>query len=145
MRSEDITLTSDGLSIAAHVHWPARDDRAPGLILCHGFGSCKENHAAFAAQAGTRGWVVLSLDFRGHGASEGCTDSRTINDVGAALGWLRGQAGVDPGRIAVRGTSMGGYFAIHAARQWPALAACVALNPPDEAALSAMLQAARDP
>src|SRR3954471_14200918 len=112
MRSEDITLTSDGLSLAARVLWPVREDRCPGLILCHGFGSCKENHAAFAAQAETRGWVVLSLDFRGHGASEGCTDSRTINDVCAALSWLRGQAVVDPDRIVVRGSSMGGYFAI---------------------------------
>src|SRR5947209_20600696 len=99
MRSEDVTLASDGLSIAARMLWPVGEDRAPALILCHGFGSCKENHAGFAAQAATRGWGVLSFDFRGHGASDGCMDSRTINDVGAALAWLQHQAAIDPQRI----------------------------------------------
>jgi len=145
MHSEDVTLSSDGLSIAARVVWPDAPAPAPGLIVCHGFGSCKENHAAFAAQAAERGWVVLSFDFRGHGASDGCVDSRTINDVGAALHWLRRQPGVDPAHIAVRGSSMGGYFAIHAAGRWPDLACCVALNPPDEARLGTLLRDAGNP
>jgi pimeloyl-ACP methyl ester carboxylesterase len=145
MNSEDLTLSSDGLNLAARIHWPQREDPAPALILCHGFGSCKENHAAFAAGAAGRGWAVLSFDFRGHGASDGCVDSRTINDVGAALAWLQRHPGVDRARIAVRGSSMGGYFAIHAARQWPEGAACVAVSTPDEAALSDLLRAAKNP
>lgn len=145
MRSEDVSLTSDGLRIAARMLWPAGAARMPALILCHGFGSCKENHAAFAALAAEQGWAVFSFDFRGHGASEGCVDSRTINDIGAALAWLEGQAGIDRARIALRGVSMGGYFAIHAAGQWERLAGCVAINPPDEAALSALIRDARNP
>jgi pimeloyl-ACP methyl ester carboxylesterase len=115
------------------------------LILCHGFGGCKEQHAAFAAAALAHGWAVLAFDWRGHGASDGCLDSRAINDIGAALTWLRDQPQVDPERIAVRGASMGGYFALHAARQWPALAGCVAISPPDEPALAQLLRDARDP
>lgn len=145
MHSEDVTLSSDGLRIAAQVHWPAGDDPAPALIVCHGFGSCKENHAAFAREAAARGWVVLSFDFRGHGGSDGCMDSRTIHDVGAAVAWLAARPRVDPARLAIRGSSLGGYFALHAARRWPELAACVALNPPDEAGLSRLLHEAGEP
>ena len=50
-----------------------------------------------------------------------------------------------PARIAVRGSSMGGYFAIHALRRWPELACGVALNPPDEAGLNRLMRDARDP
>ena len=145
MHTEELTLTSDGLSIAARMVWPDRAGPAPALILCHGFGSCKENHAAFAAQAAAQGWAVLSFDFRGHGASDGCLDSRTIHDLAAALAWLQEQPGIDHGRIAVRGSSMGAYFAIHAARRWPALGCCVALSPPDEGALTTLLRDAHDP
>jgi pimeloyl-ACP methyl ester carboxylesterase len=145
MRSEEFTLTSDGLNIAAQAHWPDNAAQAPGLIVLHGFGSCKENHAALAAEAASRGWVAVCFDFRGHGASDGCLDSHTIHDVGAALAWLRAQPGVDPARIAVRGSSMGGYFAIHALRRWPELACGVALNPPDEAGLNRLMRDARDP
>ena len=89
--------------------------------------------------------MAVSFDFRGHGASDGCRTLHTIHDVGAALAWLQAQPGVDPARIAVRGSSMGGYFAIHALRRWPELACGVALNPPDEAGLNRLMRDARDP
>ncbi len=145
MPTETITLTSDGLNIAAEVGWPDGPNPAPALILCHGFGSCKEHHADFAAAAVAQGWAVLNFDWRGHGASDGCLDSRAINDVGAARAWLRSRPQVDARRIAVRGSSMGGYFALHAVHQWPDLAGCVAISPPDEAALAGMLRDAHDP
>ncbi len=145
MPTEIITLTSDGLSIAAEVGWPDRPDPVPALILCHGFGAAKEHHADFTAAAVAHGWAVLAFDWRGHGASDGCLDSRAINDVGAALAWLRSRPQVDARRIAVRGSSMGGYFALHAAQQWPDLAGCVAISPPDEAALAGVLRDAHDP
>jgi pimeloyl-ACP methyl ester carboxylesterase len=147
METEALSLASDGLTIAAQVHWPdAGTPRPlPALVVCHGFGSCKENHTAFADLAAARGWAVLTFDWRGHGASDGCVDSRAINDVGAALAWLRAHPAIDATRIVVRGSSMGGYFAIHAACQWPDVAGCVALNPPDESMLLALLRDARDP
>jgi pimeloyl-ACP methyl ester carboxylesterase len=115
------------------------------VIVCHGFGSCKENHATFAEQAAAQGFVTLTFDFRGHGASEGCLDSRTVNDIGAALAYLRADAAVDPARIAVRGSSMGGYFALHAAARWPELAAVVAICPATETFLSELLRDLQDP
>ena len=115
MHSEDLTLQSDGLNIArastGRTQAPRpRPDRLPRLRVVQG-----EPRGVRRRGRRPRGWVVLSFDFRGHGASDGCINSRTIHDVGAALAWLQAQPGVDPARIAVRGSSMGGYFAIHAA------------------------------
>src|SRR4051794_24334129 len=116
---EEIRLQSDGLTLAACVFRPATTEAAPAVIVCHGFASCKENHAGFARQAAQAGWVALTFDFRGHGASEGCLDSRSAHDIRAALAHLAADRQVDPQRIAVRGSSMGGYFALHAAARWP--------------------------
>jgi fermentation-respiration switch protein FrsA (DUF1100 family) len=143
---EDISLQSDGLALAGCVFRPAAGPAgAPAVIVCHGFGSCKENHAAFAEQAAEQGFVTLTFDFRGHGASEGCLDSRSVNDIGAALAYLRADTTVDPARIAVRGSSMGGYFALHAAARWPELAAVVAICPATETLLSEILRDLQDP
>ena len=143
---ENIRLQSDGLTLAGCVFRPAAEPvGAPAVIVCHGFGSCKENHAAFAQEAAAQGFVTLTFDFRGHGASEGCLDSRTVNDIGAALAYLRADAAVDPARIAVRGSSMGGYFALHAAARWPELAAVVAICPATETLLSEVLRDLQDP
>lgn len=142
---EPIELQSDGLALAGCVYRPAADGLAPALIVCHGFASCKENHAVFAHQAALAGFVALTFDFRGHGASEGCLDSRTINDIGAALAFLGADAQVDSRRIVVRGSSMGGFFALHAAARWPDLAAVVAVCPSSEAQLGAVLREIADP
>src|SRR4051794_15293536 len=113
--SDHLTLESDGLHLAGQVYRPASLERCPAIVCCHGFGSSKESHAEFSRSAAQAGFVVLALDFRGHGQSEGCLDSRTLNDVGCALAWLESEPQVDPARIAIRGSSMGGYFALHAA------------------------------
>src|SRR5438270_10170921 len=99
MFSEECTLSSDGLRLAAQVTRPPQTGAAPGLILCHGFGGCKERLALFADQAAARGWMALSFDFRGHGASDGCLDSHTVNDVRAAFDWLSAHPAVDARQI----------------------------------------------
>ncbi len=142
---ETIELHSDGLALAACVYRPTEAGPAPALIVCHGFASCKENHAVFARQAAQAGFVALAFDFRGHGSSEGCLDSRSLNDIGAALEYLGHDAQVDPRRIVVRGSSMGGFFALHAAARWPDLAAVVAVCPTDEALLGSLLRDIANP
>jgi dipeptidyl aminopeptidase/acylaminoacyl peptidase len=137
---EEIQLQSDGLALAACVYRPAAPGPAPALIVCHGFASCKENHAVFARQAAQAGFVALAFDFRGHGSSEGCLDSRSLNDIGAALAYLAQDPQVDSRRIIVRGSSMGGFFALHAAARWPDVAAVVAICPTTEALLATLLR-----
>ena len=104
----------------------------PGVVILHGAGSQKENHADFARLAAARGWAALAFDARGHGASEGEMSTGAIDDVVLMARLLAAQTGVDETRVAVRGSSMGGFFAIHAAAAAPAIAGAIAICPAGE-------------
>ena len=94
-----------------------------GLVILHGAGSRKENHADMAAAAVAAGLAVVRFDMRGHGASGGQLDGRAIEDVATVAALL--PAGLP---VALRGSSMGGYLALVAAAHAGA-AAVVAICP----------------
>jgi uncharacterized protein len=104
----------------------------PGIVIAHGAGSRKENHADFARLAAANGWVALSFDARGHGASEGEMSSGAIDDLVRMARLLAAHEGVDHRRVAVRGSSMGGFLAIHAAAVAPEIAGVIAICPAGE-------------
>jgi len=108
----------------------------PGVVILHGAGSQKENHADFARLATAAGWAALSFDARGHGASEGAMSPRAIDDVVLMARLLAGTTGVDEERVALRGSSMGGFLAIHAAAAAPEVAGVIAICPAAEDDLS---------
>ena len=108
----------------------------PGIVICHGAGSRKENHADFARLAAANGWAALAFDARGHGASEGEMTPDAVEDVIAVADLLAVHDGVDPRRVAVRGSSMGGMLAIHAAALTPRIAGVIAICPADEDGLA---------
>src|SRR5215216_5492531 len=87
----------------------------PAIVVVHGAGSRKENHADFARLAAASGWAALAFDARGHGESEGDMSADAVGDVVRMAELLAAHEGVDPGRVAARGSSMGGFLAIHAA------------------------------
>jgi pimeloyl-ACP methyl ester carboxylesterase len=94
-----------------------------GLVILHGAGSTKENHADMAAAATAAGLAVVRFDMRGHGETGGQLDGRALDDVAAAAALL------PPGLpFALRGSSMGGYLALVAAEHAGA-AAVVAICP----------------
>ena len=88
---------------------------APGVVIVHGAGSRKENHADFARLATAAGWAALTFDLPGHGASDGAMSGDAIDDVVRMAHLLSEQEGIDPRRVAVRGSSLGGFLAISAA------------------------------
>jgi pimeloyl-ACP methyl ester carboxylesterase len=94
-----------------------------GLVILHGAGSRKENHADMARAATAAGLAAVRYDMRGHGESGGLLDGRAIADVAAAAALL--PAGLP---VALRGSSMGGYLALVAAAEVGA-AAVVAICP----------------
>ena len=86
-----------------------------GVVILHGAGSCKESHYDYARLLVSVGYAAISFDQRGHGASEGVMDGRAIEDIVAMADLLRSHIG-DPGAaIALRGSSMGGCFALMSA------------------------------
>jgi fermentation-respiration switch protein FrsA (DUF1100 family) len=104
----------------------------PGVVILHGAGSCKENHADFARLAAANGWAALAFDQRGHGASEPDMGPEAVDDVVAMAHLLGATSGVDARRVAVRGSSMGGFMAIHAAAADTAIAGVIAICPAGE-------------
>ncbi|MFB0534304.1 MAG: alpha/beta hydrolase [Anaerolineae bacterium] len=135
LQREQVYFESDGLTLAGHLYLPVGQLPYPAVIVCHGLTSCKENHAEFARFLQERGLAALAFDFRGHGESQGCLDAQALHDIGAAIAYLRGRPEVDADWLAIRGSSMGGHYAIHAGAAWPALRAVVAICPSSEADL----------
>ncbi len=111
-----------------------------GVVVLHGAGSRKENHHDFARVAADLGIAALVPDLRGHGESIGALDAGAIDDIALLADELRAQAGLE--RVALRGSSMGGYFALVAAEAARA-AAVVAICPAAHTLLRAGLDAGR--
>jgi pimeloyl-ACP methyl ester carboxylesterase len=124
----------DGLSYALFL--PDGEPLA-GVVILHGAGSAKESHFDFARGCQADGIAALAYDARGHGRSGGAFGPGALDDVAAMLALLRDRAGVD--RLALRGSSMGGFQAIHAAARDPSLCAVVAICPAPEDSLLRML------
>jgi len=115
-------MTHSALALAHLLELPAGEPWG-GLVILHGAGSRKENHADMAAAAVAAGLAVVRFDMRGHGATGGQLDGRALDDVAAAAALL------PPGLpIALRGSSMGGYIALVAAAAAGA-AAVIAICP----------------
>jgi alpha-beta hydrolase superfamily lysophospholipase len=104
----------------------------PGIVVVHGAGSRKENHADFARLATANGWAALTFDLPGHGESDGEFSGSAIDDVIAMADLLSAQPGVDAGRVVMRGSSLGGFLAIRAAAGTREIAGVIAICPASE-------------
>jgi fermentation-respiration switch protein FrsA (DUF1100 family) len=111
---------------------PDGDTPHPAMLILHGAGSRKENHADFARACAARGWAALAYDQRGHGSSEDEMGPGALADVGRMAGFLAARDGVDAGRVCARGSSMGGFMAIHAAASSSSIAGAIAICPAGE-------------
>jgi dienelactone hydrolase len=117
--------------------WPA-PPAAPGVLVVHGWSSRKENHADVAEACAAAGMAAMTIDLRGHGTSDGAPDAGLLDDVLAGLDALaaRGHA-----RLGLRGSSMGGFLALHAAARHPRVRAVVAICPARPAGLARIMGA----
>jgi alpha-beta hydrolase superfamily lysophospholipase len=103
-------------------------------VIVHGAGSRKENHADFGRNCAAAGWAAIAYDQRGHGESEDEMVPAALSDVGRMARFLHSIEGVE-GPVCVRGSSMGGFMAIHAAATSEAIAGAVVICPAGEAEL----------
>jgi alpha-beta hydrolase superfamily lysophospholipase len=115
----------DGLAYALFL---PEGEPAAGVVICHGSGSAKESHFDFARGCRADGMAAVAFDARGHGRSEGAFGGTAFEDVRLLLELMRGHAP----QVALRGSSMGGLCAIHAAALDADIAAVVAICPAPE-------------
>jgi len=133
---EQCWLAGKSGRLAAQLYLPEQEvASSPGVVLCHGLTSNKENYAGLARTLQGEGLAALAFDCRGHGESEGERDGRAWEDVLTALDCLRGRAEVDASKLALLGSSLGAHNALCAAVECPDVRALVAFCPASEMAL----------
>jgi dienelactone hydrolase len=123
----------------------ATGERRPGIVVAHGFAGSARLMAPFGDTLAARGYVVVLLDFSGHGLNtrplpDGTagTDASTAalqHDLDIAMTHLRGLPDVDPSRVAVIGHSMGATAVTGYALAHPEVTATVAVSLPDSSHL----------
>jgi alpha-beta hydrolase superfamily lysophospholipase len=116
---------SNGLS---HALFLPEGEPEVGVVVLHGAGSAKESHFDFARGCRDEGMAALAFDSRGHGRSEGRFGPGAVDDVLAMAEVLRAHVP----RVALRGSSMGGFLALHAAARDHSICAVVAICPAPE-------------
>lgn len=120
-----------GLKMVGVVSRPAgpEDKRFPAVLLLHGFPGSEKN-TDIQRELMHRGAAGLCLHFAGAWGSDGLYRVSTlVSQARAGLRWLAGRPFVDPRRLAVLGSSMGGWVAIHLAARVPSLKGAVAVAP----------------
>jgi pimeloyl-ACP methyl ester carboxylesterase len=118
--SRAITFASeDGTSLAGRVFGP--EDADAGVVLAHMFPADQRSWFDFADRLASRGYRVLTFDFRGYcpGGDGGCSEGEkqigeTWRDVVGAIDELRSEGVTEVGLV---GASMGGTASIVAAAQ----------------------------
>ena len=147
-RMAEIAFQSAGDRLNGLLYIAAGAGPHPVVLLLHGNPGNERN--LDVAQAVRRaGYTVLYFDYRGNWGSGG-SFSRThaLEDVGAALRWVRSPAvarqfRIDTSRVALVGHSMGGWLALMSAAADPKVACVGALDSRNVGAYGRQLQ--RDP
>jgi pimeloyl-ACP methyl ester carboxylesterase len=114
-------VASNGVMMSALLYIPANATAktpAPGILAVHGYINSRETQDGFAIEFARRGYVVLSLDQRGHGYSDGPAFADGFGGP-AGLAYLRSLDIVDKDNIGLEGHSMGGWTVLAAAKAAP--------------------------
>ncbi|GAB3235053.1 alpha/beta hydrolase [Mycolicibacterium hippocampi] len=116
--ARDVVIpTTDGLELGA---WYLPGGPGPAMLVLSGNGGDRTMRAPLAAALHGMGLSVLLPDYRGYGGNPGRpTEDGLADDARAAYDWLARQPGVDPGRMAVFGESLGAAVAVGLAVEQP--------------------------
>jgi len=133
---EEVRFRSDDADCHGWLYRPAEaHGDVPCVVLAHGFAGVKEARLdAYAERFAGAGYAALVFDYRHFGDSGGeprllIEISRQQADWRAAIAYARELAGIDPGRIALWGTSFSGGHVVEVAATDDRIAAVIAQGP----------------
>ncbi len=120
-------IENRGEKIFGIIHSPSDIiGQAPCVVIMHGFASSKHgtnrSHVMLSEKLSEQGIASLRFDFRGAGDSEGCLSQLSLEDMVSdavkALEYTEKLERIDPERIGVFGSSLGGSIAVLSAVQF---------------------------
>lgn len=114
---EKVVIPFEGTHLPGLLSLPSGAERPPVVILLPGLDSTKETRHAGRGPLLRRGLAVLSIDGPGQGEVSLRLPARPDYEtaVEAVIDYLERRDDVDPERVAVYGSSLGGYYACRAA------------------------------
>ncbi|MBT3605197.1 MAG: CocE/NonD family hydrolase [Candidatus Latescibacteria bacterium] len=125
---------NDGVKLDASIFTPEGDPPKngwPAILFAHGHGDAgnKTSYFARAQQYAKQGYLTISFSVRGQGNSEGLVfhmGPREIFDLQDVISWSLNEFPIN--KLAVMGSSQGGWHAYMAAAHHPQVATVVAEN-----------------
>lgn len=125
----DVTFKSDDIELVARYYVKdGEQGRRPGIVLGHGFAGVR--YPKMAAHLANLGYGVLSIYFRGYGTSGGVrgrvVPREQVSDFKNSLSYLAQRGDIDPDRVGIIGSSLGGSMAVMAAADDARIKFCVA-------------------
>lgn len=133
----EATISSDGITLSAHLASPTGSGPAPAVVICHGFPTGPRGAAASAATypeladriARECGWYALAFNCRGTGGSGGdFSVAGWLADIRAAVSYLDGLA--DTQGVWLVGIAEGGTLAVLAGAADARVRGCATLAAP---------------
>jgi dipeptidyl aminopeptidase/acylaminoacyl peptidase len=132
---EKVDFPFEDIELKGLLSKPSGPDKPPVVILIPGLDSSKEGRHHARPGFLERGMAVFSIDGPGQGEMSLTTKIRPDYEapIAAAIDYLETRDDVDAGRVALVGSSLGGYYAPRAAAFEPRVRACVAISGPFKA------------
>ena len=122
MAQQRVTIPVGGQGLAAVLHLPEVGQRWPCVVASHGLMSSKDSdkYVEIGEEFSRAGLAVCRFDFRGCGESEGnlagTTVGQRVADLRAVVESMRAHPALS-GRVALLGSSLGGYVSLFVANQ----------------------------
>jgi len=112
MEIKKLKTSIDGkFKLEAEIYIPQTKEKLAGILISHGFLSAKEEFGELPQNLASKGYIVMTYDFRGHGKSDGLKGfynfESHLNDIERAFNLLLSQDNIDKEKIALIGHSMG--------------------------------------
>jgi 2,6-dihydroxypseudooxynicotine hydrolase len=132
--AQRVEMPYAGTLLPGYLRRPRGAARPPVVLLVAGLDSVKEEIAALEPLFLQRGVATLTFDGPGQGEVERALPIEPAFErpVAAVVDWLQARTDVDGARVAMAGTSFGGYYAARAAAFEPRLVCAVNMGGPYE-------------
>ncbi len=135
--SKDVSFKKKNTQLSGILYTPKKEGKFPSIILVAGDGAeDMRNEGLFTAMAESlvkEDCLVLIFDKRGIGSSQGnwdsATDTDNIEDVNAALDFLKSQKETDPERMFIAGHLKGALYAAKTASARSDVKALIMMSP----------------